>query len=123
MADWPRPRSVASIAVSEPWEFASDQGSKPPRLRLSDSYRATQGSPEQVLAELLPPVPWHGDIPRFVVIQATDGTDVTTRLAAGLSVDCSVVGVADDRVADGPPWGADLWRGGFALRGQLRLIG
>ena len=111
-----------TLVVSEPWDISGEGDGTHLSVCVKDVHsRSVSGEPERLLLALDSPVLYRQLTIRFLVLSPRDPNGVIADLLQGTSLESVAVGVTDDMASQEAPWGADEWRGGLGIVGNLRL--
>jgi hypothetical protein len=108
------------VVVSDPWDFATPDGSVrfPARIARAETF-AAGADEERLLIELDDPFVWQGNSYRFFAASERSGHGLTEDLIHGRSVDASLVAISNERVSSPDALDVSGWRGGLAARATL----
>lgn len=107
----------AELVVTDPWDLVSTEGGS--RLPCVIVEIDVSQESDQALIRLREPIEWHGDRYEFLVLQNRHGKSLVDGLRERGTVHCNAVAVTRDKIGAGSPWGADRWRGGLGVIGDL----
>lgn len=109
----------AELIVSDPWELVDQDGRNRFQVLICAVTPASEVASPTLLLRLKQPVSWKSRSYTYLVVSARHADEWRTSRLRGRGLACNAVGVTDQDAAKAAPWGADHWRGGLALLGQL----